>query len=142
MDYLNREYLIVDFIKNNFNKYNDIEKIDYYINEFLDLDQYTYDNSLWFSFEDYTYEDLTNSSKLETSNLKIYIAVRNDTEIALHNRLRSYAGSFYNFFVDNNLNFKGIVDQGIITSVHFYDAVEAEKNKKLVEINLTLFKEI
>jgi hypothetical protein len=142
MNYEEQENRIVEFVSKNFNKYNNNVKIDHFINEFLDFDQYVYDNSLWFSFEDYSYEDLTNESKLQTSNLKIYIVARNDTEKNLHERTRAYATSFYNMFQDNNLNFKGLIDQGIINDVHFYDAVEGDKSKKLVELSLTLFKEI
>jgi hypothetical protein len=141
MDYQNKENEIVGFVKDNFNKYNGSVKIDHYVNEFLDLDQYAYDNSVWFSFEDYSYEDLTNSSKLETCNLKVYIVVRNDKEKTLHERLRSYAGSFYNMFEDSGYSFRGIIDMGVINAVHFYDAVEGDKNKKLVEIGMALFRE-
>jgi hypothetical protein len=141
MNYQEQENEIVLFVKNNFNKYNDNVKIEHFINEFLDFDSYTYDNSLWFQFDDYTYEDLTNNSKLETSNLKIYIVTRNDIEKNLHERTRSYANSFYNMFAENGCNLGGIVDMGIINEVYFYDAIEADKSKKLVEINMTLLKE-
>jgi hypothetical protein len=142
MDYQEQENKIIEYISNNFNKYNTNVKIDHYINEFLDFDLYNYDESLWFSFENYSYEDLTNESKLQTNGLKIYIVARNDTEKNLHKKTRDYATAFYNMFGDSNLNFKGIIDTGIITDVHFFDAVEADKSKKLVEIDLTLLKEI
>jgi hypothetical protein len=141
MDYQKQENDIVSFIENNFNKYNDNTKIDHYINEFLDFDQYQYDNSMFFNFLNFTYDDLTNESKLQTGNMIIYIVVRNDTEKNLHKKLRDYATSFYNMLVDN-MDLSGIIDQGSISEVHFYDQVEGNKNLKLAEIHMILFKEI
>jgi hypothetical protein len=141
MNYQEKENAIVSYVEDNFNTFNDNLRLEHFINEFLDLDQYNFNSSLWFSFDGYTYEDLTNQSKLETSTLRVFIVVRNDKEKDLHERLRSYAGSFYNMFVESGLNFGGAVDTGIITSVNFYDAVEGDKGKKLCELALSLLKE-
>jgi hypothetical protein len=140
MDYQTKENDIVEYIENNFNNFTD-KPINHYLNEFLDLDQYKYDSSLWFSFDDYNYQELTNESRLETCNLRIFIMVRNEKENELHTRLRNYASAFYNMFENSIYNFGGIIDMGLITSVNFYDAVEGDKNKKLVEITMTLIRE-
>jgi hypothetical protein len=140
MDYKTKENLIVDYVKNNFNNFTDTN-IDHYINEFLDFDTYTFDKIIFFEFEGYEYQELTNQSKLETSNMSVYIVIRNDTEKKLHGLLRDYAGAFYNMFEAGGYNFSGIVDQGMIDNIKFFDAVEGDKNKKLCKIDMTLFKE-
>jgi hypothetical protein len=140
MDYQTKEDEIVEYIKNNFNNFTD-KPINYYLNEFLDLDQYKYNSSIWFSFDDYNYQELTNESRLETCNLRIFIVVRNEKENELHTLLRNYASAFYNMFEASVYNFGGIIDMGLITAVNFYDAVEGDKSKKLAEITMTLVRE-
>jgi hypothetical protein len=100
-----------------------------------------YDNALFFQFDDYGYEELTNQSRLETCNMRIFIVVRNGIEKDLHERLRDYATAFYTMFEESVYNFGGAVDTGMITAVGFYDAVEGNKNIKLCEITLSLLKE-
>jgi hypothetical protein len=143
MNYQEKEDLIVNYVKNNVNNHvpEGRQPIGHFINEFLDLDHYVYDNALFFQFDNYTYEDLTNQSRLETGNMRIFIVVRNGMENELHERLRDYATAFYVMFEQSVYNLGGIVDTGMITDVHFYDAVEGNKNIKLCEITLSLLKE-
>jgi hypothetical protein len=140
VDYQNKEDEIVEFVKNNFNEFTE-KPINHFLNEYLDLDQYKYDSSLWFSFDDYNYQELTNQSRLETCNLRVFVVVRNDKENELHTKLRGYASSFYNMFENSVYNFGGVVDMGLITGVNFYDAVEGDKSKKLAELTMTLVRE-
>jgi ABC-type long-subunit fatty acid transport system fused permease/ATPase subunit len=115
--------------------------LEHFINEFLDLEHYVYDNTLFFQFDQYEYGELTNQSKLETLNMRVFIVARNGVEKELHRRLRNYATAFYAMFEKSGCNLGGIADAGIITAAHFYDAVEANKNIKLCEITLSLLKE-
>jgi hypothetical protein len=140
MDYNERENQIVEYIKESFNNFTE-KSIDHYINEYLDFDAYTFNNSVFFQFDGYEYQQLTNESKLETLNMTIYIVVRNNTEKKLHESLRDFTSAFYNMFEASGYNFKGIVDQGMISSINFYDAVEANKCIKLCKIDLVLYKE-
>jgi hypothetical protein len=142
MDYQEKENQITEYVKNNFNNFVESVNIDHYINEYLDFDLYTFNRIIFFKFEDYEYQELTNESNLETSSLTIFIVIRNDTEKNLHKQLREYASSFYNMFEASNNNFGGIVDQGMINNVSFFDAVEGNKNIKLAKIDSTLYKEI
>jgi hypothetical protein len=143
MNYQEKENGIVEYVKNNFNKYaTDAEEtINHFLNEFLDFDRYVYNNALFFNFENYNYEELTNTTRLENSNMRIFIVVRGDTESKLHEKLRTFASTFYTMFESSKYNFEGIVDYGMITAVNFFDAVEGDKNKKLCEITLSLVKE-
>jgi hypothetical protein len=143
MDYQEKEDLIVNYVKDNFNNHvpEGGRPIEHFINEFLDIDSYVYDNALFFQFDNYAYEDLTNQSNLETGNIRIFIVVRNDKEKKLHERLRNYATAFYTMFEESVYNLGGIVDTGMITAVKFYDAVEGNKNIKLCEMALSLLKE-
>jgi hypothetical protein len=143
MDYRLKENEIVDYVKDNFNGCvpEGRNPIEHFINEFLDFDHYVYDNALFFQFDDYSYEELSNQSKLETGNMRIFIVVRNGREQELHERLRDYATAFYIMFEKSVYSLGGIVDIGMITAVNFYDAVEGNKNIKLCEITLNLLKE-
>jgi hypothetical protein len=143
MDYRLKETEIVDYIKDNFNAGvpSGGSLIEHFINEFMDLDHYVYDNALFFQFDNYAYEELSNQSRLETCNMRIFIVVRNGIEKELHERLRDYATAFYTMFENSVYSLGGIVDIGIITDVNFYDAVEGNKNIKLCEITMALSKE-
>jgi ABC-type long-subunit fatty acid transport system fused permease/ATPase subunit len=142
MDYKLKEENIIEYVKNNFNSYVEGKPINYFINEFLDFDTYNYDNSIFFEFDNYSYEQISNESQLETLSMAVFIVVRNDIEKNLHENLRDYATSFYKMFEASGCNFKGLFDQGIITDVDFYDAVEGNPSIKLAKINISLFKEI
>jgi hypothetical protein len=143
MDYQNKENEIVEFIGNNFNKYliENSNPVEHFINEFLDLDQYNYNASVWFDFDSYNYQELTNESRLETCNMRIFIVVRNETEKKLHKYLRDYTSTLYGLFEKTGYNFGGIADYGLITDIRFYGAVEGDKNKKLSEVTFTLVRE-
>jgi hypothetical protein len=143
MNYRLKENEIVEYVEHNFNGHvpEDGKPVEHFINEFLDFDHYVYDNALFFQFDISGYEELTNQSKLETCNMRIFIVVRNDLEKALHERLRDYATAFYALFESSVYGFEGIVDTGMITNVNFFDAVEGNKNIKLCEITLSLLKE-
>jgi hypothetical protein len=142
MDYKQKEENIVKYVQDNFNDYVENGKpVDRYINEFLDFDTFNYDNSVFFEFDNYSYEQISNESQLETLSMAIFIAVRNDTERNLHDNLRNYATAFYKMFEGSGCNFRGLFDQGIITDVDFYDAVEGDKSKKLCKMDITLYKE-
>jgi hypothetical protein len=141
MNYEEKENKIIDYVRDNFNSFTNDDNIDHYINEYLDFDLYTMNKIIFFQFENYEYQELTNSSNLETANMSVFIVIRNDTEKNLHKKLRIFASAFYNMFEKSGCNFNGIVDQGMITNVFFYDAVEANKNIKLCKFDLTLYKE-
>jgi hypothetical protein len=144
MDYQEKEDLIVQYVKDKFNGFIPepaVPPVKYFINEFLDFDKYSYDNTLFFQFDNYAYEELTLSSKLETGNMRIFIVARNDKEPVLHGRLRQYASAFWNMFEASRHCFSGIVDIGMITEVHFFDAVEGNSGIKLAEITMSLSKE-
>jgi hypothetical protein len=144
MNYQEKEDLIVNYVKDHFNEFAPdpaVPPVKYFINEFLDFDKYNYDHTLFFEFDNYAYEDLTLSSKLETGNMRIFIVARNDKEQALHERLRQYASAFWDMFEASRHCFSGIVDIGMITGVHFFDAVEGNSGIKLCEITLSLNKE-
>jgi hypothetical protein len=143
MDFRLKENEITEYVENNFNSNvpEDVNHIEHFINEFLDFDHYVYDNTLFFQFDNYDYEELTNQSRLETCNMRIFIVVRNGREKELHERLRDYVTAFYTMFEKSVYNLGGIVDTGMITAVGFYDAVEGNKNIKLCEITLSLLKE-
>jgi hypothetical protein len=143
MDYRLREEEIVGYVTDNFNAHvpEGGTPVEHFINEFLDFDRYVYDNALFFQFDNYSYEELTNQSRLETHNMRIFIVVRNGGEKNLHGRLRDYATAFYAMFEASVYNLGGIADTGMITAVGFYDAVEGNKNIKLCEITVSLLKE-
>jgi hypothetical protein len=143
MNYREKEDLIVNYVERSFNSRipEGGKPIEHFINEFLDFDHYVYDNALFFQFDNYGYEELTNQSKLETCNMRIFIVVRNGKEKELHERLRDYATAFYVMFEESVYNLGGIVDTGMITAAGFFDAVEGNKNIKLCEITLSLLKE-
>jgi hypothetical protein len=140
VDYQAKEDEITQYIADRFNGFAETP-ITHFLNEFLDLDQYKFDSSLWFSFDGYDYQDLTNQSRMETCELRVFITERNDTEQALHTRLRGHVSAFYAMFEAGQCNFGGIVDMGLIASVRFYDAVEGDKGRKLAEITMNLIKE-
>jgi hypothetical protein len=143
MDYKQKESDIIEYVQDNFNKFVENGKtIGHYINEFLDFDTYNFDNSVFFEFDSYSYEWISNESQLETLSMAVFIVVRNDIERNLHDNLRDYATSFYKMFVFSECNFSGLFDQGIISSVEFFDAAEGNPGIKLAKINITLFKEI
>jgi hypothetical protein len=124
MNYKQKEESIIECVKNSFNDYVENGKpINYFINAFLDFDTYNYDNSIFFEFDNYSYEQISNESQLETLSMAVFIVVRNDTERNLHDNLRDYATSFYKMFEGSGCNFGGLFDQGIISSVEFFDAV-------------------
>jgi hypothetical protein len=143
MDYQEKEDLIVNYVKDNFNKFvpESAPPVEYFVNEFLDFDRYAYSNTLFFQFDNYSYEELTFNSKLEACNMRVFIAVRNDKERPLHERLRSYASAFWNMFEASRYSFSGIIDIGIISGVSFFDAVEGNSGIKLAEITMSLSKE-
>jgi hypothetical protein len=144
MNYQEKEDLIVNYVKDHFNEFLPdpaVPPVKHFINEFLDFDKYNYDASLFFEFDHYAYEELTVNSKLETGNMRIFIVVRNDTERVLHEKLRQYASAFWNMFEASRYSFSGIVDIGMITGVHFFDAAEGNSGIKLAEITMALSKE-
>jgi hypothetical protein len=143
MDYRLKENEITGYVEDNFNGClpEGVNPVEHFINEFLDFDHYVYDNALFFQFDHYAYEELSNQSKLETCNMRIFIVVRNGVEKELHGRLRDYATAFYTLFEKSGYSLGGIVDIGMITDAGFYDAVEGNKNIKLCEITLALSKE-
>jgi hypothetical protein len=143
VNYREKEEEIVGYVEDNFNSHvpEGTAAMDHFLNEFLDFDQYAYDNALFFQFDNYAYEELTNQSRLETCNMRIFIVARNGPEKTLHERLREYATAFYAMFEVSVCSLGGIVDTGMITAVNFYDAVEGNKAIKLCEITLALFKE-
>ena len=144
MDYQCKEERILEFIQDNFNAYlpgEGLKPIVHFLNEWLDLDRFNYDATLWTYFNAYAYQDLSNESRLETGNLTIYIVVRNSAESTLHKRLRDYASAFFTMFERTGCNFGGCADYGIIESVNFYDAAEGNPALKVVEINVTFYKE-
>jgi hypothetical protein len=140
VDYQAKEDELTQYIADNFNRFA-AKPITHFLNEYLDLDQQKFDAILWFSFDGYDYQELSNQSRMETCELRVFITERNDTETALHTRLRDHAGAFYAMFEAGGCNFGGIVDLGMIASVRFYDAVEGDKGKKLAEIAMNLVKE-
>jgi hypothetical protein len=143
IDYKNKETEVIDFIKNNFNNYltEGSEEIKHFINEYLDFDKFNYSSTIWFEFDNYNYQELTNESKLETSNFRVFIVVKNNKETELHSALRDYATALYNMFESTGYNLGGTFDYGMITDVNFFDAVKGDKNKKLSEITFTMFRE-
>lgn len=143
MDFLTLENNIENYISQNFNDYlgDELPAIDSFVDDFIDLDKYKKSNILFYDFQDFSFTDLSFESRDVSGMLHVYFVVRNASSSVLKQRAAGYTTAFYNFFYDEtkcNRNFNGLTDLGIISSVSFYNAAEANTGIKVVDIAINI----
>lgn len=136
IDFLDQQEKIKKYIQDNYKavlKELHLSDVDAYVDDYLDFDRYTKSKQLFYDFGKYTFHSLSNESNEETLEFTIYLTFRNGKASELKDTMLKYAAAFYEMVERSGGNF-GISDFGIIESVAFYNATEANVHIKLCEL--------
>lgn len=119
----------------------ELKNFDGYIDDFIDLDKYKQKTLLFFDFEDMTFRELSLGSLEVEQTMHIYIVLRGQSADNLRALLRKYTTAFYTFFYDpdkSERRFSGIIDNGLINDVIFFDAALGNENIKVADISINM----
>lgn len=110
-----------------------LRNLDAYIDDYVDLDAYRKPRQLFYQFNEYDFEPLSNESNNAECTLIIFQTFMGQKSSELSDAMLVYAAALEMMFAKSENSFGGLYDYGFIENTKFYQAVEGDKNKKVVE---------
>lgn len=141
VDYTKQQQEIKNYIETNFPLILaeiNLEDMSQYVDDFIDFDKYIKNRTLFYDFGNYNYSTLSNESNTEELVFSVYLAFRDKKVANLRDTMTKYASAFYEMFERGNGNLNGLSDFGLIETVRFYNATEANISIKMVELEVRL----
>jgi hypothetical protein len=120
--------------------YLEVPGIDLVTDEYPDTVRNTQNVVLYLLPSIYNYEFLTNESREQQIDLKLYLTVKGKKHEDLKTIVYRYMQALYTGLDENNSLF-GLVDMLYIESIRFYDEIEGTQNYKAFEATIKIILE-